>query len=214
MKLSYFHKERKRMLGLSQNFRNQWIWVVFIMSKRQCWDWFWSNRKPMKLSCFCNKRKPMLGLFWSFENKWIWVTFVTSEIKCWDSFKSIHISRKLSCFRNEWKPILGLFLKYSKTNEIELLSQWVKVNVGIVFEVLETNKFEVVFVMSESQCWDCFQSFRNQWIFSNINSPKKTKRMKKNWGIGQDNTNWKSWGFNQGGIISLGANFGRKGKIW
>jgi hypothetical protein len=37
----------------------------------------------------------------------------------------------------------------------------VKTNVGIVFEVSETNEFELL-AMSEGQCWDCFGGLENQ----------------------------------------------------
>jgi hypothetical protein len=40
--------------------------------------------------------------------------------------------------------MLGLIVsEVSETNEFELLSQWEKINVGIVFEVLETEKIEL-----------------------------------------------------------------------
>jgi len=42
----------------------------------------------------------------------------------------------------------------------------------------------------------------------------KNKMNEKNWDSGQDNTSWKSWGFNQGEIINLGFNITRILKIW
>jgi hypothetical protein len=71
----------------------------------------------------------------------------------------------LNCFHNKRKPMLGLLLNFQKPMNLNCLRNERKSILSLFSKYSEINEIEVVFAMSESQCWDCFSSFGNQWIW-------------------------------------------------
>jgi hypothetical protein len=83
---------------------------------------------------------------------------------------SKHVKRHLDLAASQFQDNMSM----ANMPNPSLVSQWGKVNVVIVSEVFENQWIWIVFAMSESQYWDCFQSIRKPMNLSSLRNERKS----------------------------------------